>query len=69
VKEPSLENVWRKDSPFPSVPESNVRGASFEVAVCVTPSWFVQHTVEPGGTVTDAGEKAKPLIETSVSPG
>jgi hypothetical protein len=68
VKEPSLENVWRKDSPVPSGPESNAGGTSFEVTVCVTPSWFVQHTVVPGVTVAEAGEKAKPLIETSVSP-
>jgi hypothetical protein len=38
------------------------------VTVCVVPSWFVQHTVAPGATVTDDGEKTKPLIETSVSP-
>ena len=67
AKEPSVPNVCRKDWPFSRGPESNSPGV-FEVTVCVVASWFVQHTVVPGGTVTDAGEKAKPLIETSVSP-
>ena len=40
-----------------------------EVTVCVYESWFVQQTVDPGAIVTDGGENANPLIETSVSPG
>jgi hypothetical protein len=63
---PAAANVWRNASPWSSGPESNP--GEFDVTVCVDESWFVQQTVDPGFTVTDCGEKANPLIETSVSP-
>jgi hypothetical protein len=37
--------------------------------VCGTESWFVQVTVVPAGTVTDAGEKAKSLMVMLKNPG
>jgi hypothetical protein len=63
---PSVEKVCRNESPCPSDPESNA--AVFEVTVCVKGSAFVQQTVVPAVTCTDAGAKANPLIETIVSP-
>jgi hypothetical protein len=39
-----------------------------DVTVCAKLSSFVQQTVESGGTMTEEGEYANPLIETSVSP-
>ena len=39
-----------------------------EVTVCATPSWFVQHTVVPGATVTDGSAYARPLIRICRSP-
>jgi hypothetical protein len=37
--------------------------------VCGTESWFVQVTVVPAGTVTDAGEKANSLMVMLKNPG
>jgi hypothetical protein len=51
---PSVANVWRKDWPCVSGPDS--KAPVSEVAVCPTPSLFVQQTVWFGATVTDAGE-------------
>jgi hypothetical protein len=62
---PSVANVWRKDWPCVSAPESNAPVS--EVAVCESVSLFVQQTVWFGATVTDAGEYAKPAIRTRTS--
>jgi hypothetical protein len=69
---PSVANVWRKDWPCVSAPES--KAPVSDVAVCEAASLFVQHTVWFGATVTDAGEYEKPLIsirtsDTSHGPG
>jgi hypothetical protein len=64
--EPAVANVYRNVSCCSREPELNT--PVLEVTVCVLESWFVQQTVDPGVIVTDWGENANPLIETSASP-
>ena len=63
----AVEVNWnRKDSFCASDGEENAPPSA--VTVCATVSLFVQQTVVPGATLGDAGEYAKPEIDTSTSP-
>jgi len=71
---PASVNVKEKVWPFPneglekSCPGAIVDVASFTI-VCGAGSWFVQVTVVPFGTVTDAGTKAKFWMVTATAGG
>jgi hypothetical protein len=67
LKVPADVKVCRKVAPCASAPESNP--GPFDVTVWTSGSLFVQQTLEPVAMLTVGGEKAKPAIDTVVSPG
>jgi hypothetical protein len=62
---PGVSKVWSKVSPWVRPPLS--KDPSRAVTVCWVPSSFVQVTVAPTATSSEAGSKANPLIATAVS--
>ena len=65
VKVPAASNAWLNVAPGARLPLS--KEPSSAVTVWAVLSWFVQVTVEPTGTLIEAGPNAKLLMVTAVA--